>query len=109
MPKKLPKRRKPVATEPAEPERDTESIVENTIDADDLSGLKFFRKVRPFLETLRDVGTARDKANQRDLTMDQYGVLVLMWLFNPILTSLRGLQQASALEAVQKKFGVNRA
>ena len=34
---------------------------------------------------------------------------VLMWLFNPILTSLRGLQQASELESVQRKFGVGRA
>ncbi len=41
--------------------------------------------------------------------MDQYGVLVLMWMFNPILTSLRGLQQASTLKDVQKKFGVGRA
>ncbi|MEX1223837.1 MAG: transposase, partial [Pirellulales bacterium] len=41
--------------------------------------------------------------------MDQYAVLVLMWMFNPILTSLRGLQQASTLEDVQKKFGVGRA
>jgi len=41
--------------------------------------------------------------------MDQYGVLVLMWLFNPILTSLRGLQQASTLSDVQRKFGVGRA
>ena len=43
------------------------------------------------------------------LTVDQNGVLVLMWLFNPILTSLRGLQQAGELESVQKKFGVGRA
>jgi hypothetical protein len=41
--------------------------------------------------------------------MDQYGVLVLMWLFNPILTSLRGLQQASELEEIQERFGVGRA
>lgn len=41
--------------------------------------------------------------------MDQYGVLVLMWMFNPILTSLRRLQQASTLKDVQKKLGVGRA
>ena len=79
------------------------------IKASDVTGLKFFKKVRPLLETLQDVGTSRDKAKQRDLTMDQYGVLVLMWLFNPVLTSLRGLQQASELKQVQKKFGVGRA
>ena len=79
------------------------------IDAKDITGLKFFKKVRPLLESLHDIGTQRDKSNNRSLHMDQYGVLVLMWLFNPILTSLRGLQQASELEAVQKKFGVSRA
>ena len=41
--------------------------------------------------------------------MDQYCVLVLMCMFNPILISLRGLQQASTHADVQKKFGVGRA
>lgn len=79
------------------------------IRARDLQGLKFFKKIRPLLETLHDVGTQRDRSKNRDLHMDQYGVLVLMWMFNPILTSLRGLQQASTLKDVQKKFGVGRA
>ncbi|WP_182870222.1 hypothetical protein [Stieleria mannarensis] len=114
MPSKPPKRRKPITAEPAEPAEpaDQERGPERddfSIDASDLGGLKFFKKVRPFLETLQSVGTARDNAKHRDLAMDQYGLLVLMWLFNPILTSLRGLQQASELEAVQRKFGVGRA
>jgi hypothetical protein len=79
------------------------------IRARDLQGLKFFKKIRPLLDTLHEVGIKRDRAKNRDLHMDQYGVLVLMWMFNPILTSLRGLQQASTLEDVQKKFGVGRA
>ncbi|GAA4443363.1 hypothetical protein GCM10023156_00360 [Novipirellula rosea] len=61
------------------------------------------------LDSLHEIGTQRDKSHNRDLHMDQYGVLVLMWMFNPILTSLRGLQQASTLKDVQKKFGVERA
>ena len=110
MPQKIPKRRKPI------PDRDQETndqsaINENSdqIRARDLQRLKFFKKIRPLLETLHDVGTQRDRANNRELHMDQYGVLVLMWMFNPILTSLRGLQQASTLKDVQKKFGVGRA
>lgn len=108
MPNKPPKRRKAITSEPSDqkPEVERDDV---SIDAKDLGGLKFFNKVRPLLKTLQSVGTERDKAKQRDLTMDQYGVLVLMWLFNPILTSLRGLQQASDLESVQKKFGVGRA
>ncbi len=77
--------------------------------ASDLTGLKFFRKVRPMLDCLHDIGTERDRAGNRKLHYDQYGVLVLMWLFNPILTSMRGLQHASNLKDIQKKFGVGRA
>jgi hypothetical protein len=36
-------------------------------------------------------------------------MLVLLYLFNPIVTSLRGLQQASELKKVQKKLGCPRA
>jgi len=32
-------------------------------------------------------------------------MLVLLYLFNAIVTSLRGLQQASDLKKVQKKLG----
>ena len=57
------------------------------------------------LESLHQVGTQRDKAENRQLFVDQYGALLLLYFFNPILTSLRGIQQASHLEKVQKKLG----
>jgi hypothetical protein len=41
--------------------------------------------------------------------MDQYVTLLLLYMFNPICTSLRSLQQASELKKVQKKLGVPRA
>lgn len=41
--------------------------------------------------------------------MDQYVSLLLLYMFNPICTSLRSLQQASELAEVQKKLGVPRA
>lgn len=108
MPKKLPKRQ-----QRAKPDarQQTSQASEGTsrIDASDITGLKFFKKIRPLLDSLHTVGADRDQAGNRQLHMDQYGVLVLMWLFNPILSSLRGLQQASELAAVQKKFGVGRA
>jgi hypothetical protein len=87
----------------------THKKISDELRASDLEGLKFFRKIRPLLDSLHQIGTARDRSGNRDLHMDQYGILVLMWLFNPILTSLRGLQQASTLKDVQKKFGVGRA
>jgi Transposase DDE domain len=75
----------------------------------DIGGLKYFHQLVPLLEQLHDVGTERDKAGNRELFMDQYCMLVLLFLFNPIVDSLRGIQQASELEKVQKKLGCSRA
>lgn len=105
MPKRVAQRSETPSAERAAQASGTEPAIR----ASDLEGLKFFKKIRPLLDSLHDVGTARDRAANRDLHMDQYGVLVLMWMFNPIVTSLRGLQQASTLKDVQKKFGVGRS
>lgn len=75
----------------------------------DITGLKYFEKLGPLLERLHDAGCQRDKARNRLLHFDQYCMLVLLYLFNPVVTSLRGIQQASALAKVQKKLGCPRA
>lgn len=75
----------------------------------DVTGLKYFDKLSPMLERLHDVGCDRDKAGNRRLHFDQYCMLMLLYLFNPIVTSLRGIQQASELANVQKKLGCPRA
>src|SRR5437868_4472455 len=74
----------------------------------DVQGLKYFDKLAPLLERLHDVGTERDRAGNRILHYDQYCQLVLLFLFSPLITSMQALQQASALEVVQKKLGVSR-
>jgi hypothetical protein len=71
----------------------------------DLHGLKYFRLLTPLLERLHDAGTERDRAGNRKLFFDQYGALILLYFFNPILTSLRGIQQASELSKVQRQLG----
>jgi len=71
----------------------------------DLQGFK----LGPLMESLNDAGCARDRAGNRELHMDQYMALILLYMFNPICSSLRGLQQASELKKVQKKLGVPRA
>jgi IS4 transposase len=75
----------------------------------DVAGLKYFRQLQPLLARLHDIGTERDVAGNRDLHMDQYCTLILLWLFSPMVDSLRGLQQASTLDKVRKKFGVGRS
>lgn len=112
MPKPTRRQPKPSASDAA---RDLSSTTGSAGDAEpkitarDLQGLKFFNHIRPLLKSLHGIGIKRDKAGNRELHMDEYCVLVLMWMFNPILTSMRGLQQASTLADVQKKFGVGRS
>jgi hypothetical protein len=76
---------------------------------EELGGLKYFRRLLPLFERLREVGCERDKAGNRTLTMDQYCSLVLLYLFNPVVVSLRSLQQASELKKVQRKLCCARA
>lgn len=80
-----------------------------SIREEDVLGLKYFRKLWPLFERLREVGCQRDKAGNRELFMDQYCALVLLFLFNPCLRSLRALQQASELKNVQRKLRCRRA
>lgn len=74
----------------------------------DLQGFKYFKLLLPLLERIQAVGTARDKAANRQLFFDGYAALLLLYFFNPILTSLRALQQATDLGKVQRLLGVRR-
>ena len=75
----------------------------------DITGLKYFDKLKPLVERLHEDGCERDKARKRTLHYDHYCMLVLLYLFNPIVTSLRGIQQASELGKVQRKLSCPRA
>ena len=75
----------------------------------DISGLKYFDQLAPLLKRLHKDGCDRDSAGNRRLHYDQYCMLLLLYLFNPVVTSLRGIQQASELKKVQKKLGCQRA
>lgn len=77
---------------------------EEPLRAEDLQGYHFFRKARCLLEGLQPCA---DHPN-RQLHYDEYAALVLFYFFNPLLTSLRGLQAASDLPKVQKSLGIRR-
>src|SRR5260370_12879835 len=68
----------------------------------DLRGFKYFKMLSPILERLHHDATPRDRAGNRRLHFDQYAALLLLYFFNPIVTSLRGIQQATTLDKVQK-------
>jgi hypothetical protein len=74
-----------------------------------LQGFKYFKAISGMLEGLHTAGCERDKAGNRTLHMDQYMALLLLYMFNPICTSLRAVQQASELKKVQKILGCKRA
>ena len=76
---------------------------------EDVTGLKYFDKLMPLLQRLHDVGCQRDKPGNRKLHFDQYCSLILLFLFNPIVSSLRSIQQASELRKVHRKLGCLRA
>ena len=78
------------------------------IRAKDLKGRKYFKLLGSLLECLHDHATARDRARKRRLFYDQYACLLLLYYFNPVVKSLRSIQQASQLDRVQRLFGCHR-
>jgi hypothetical protein len=78
------------------------------IDPRQIGGLKRLRHLLPLLQPLHDVGCQRDHAGNRQLHFDEYVTLVLLYLFNPLIDSVRGLQQAAAIEKVSRQLGVRR-
>ena len=76
------------------------------LQASDIEGLEYFDTLLPLLARLKDIGTERDRAGNRQLFYDQYVCLLLLYFFSPTITSLRALQQASALEAVKRRLGI---
>lgn len=75
----------------------------------DVVGFKYFKVLAGMLETLHGAACARDRAHNRILHMDQYVTLLLMYMFNPICSSLRAIQEASDLKKVQRVLKVPRA
>ena len=76
---------------------------------DQLHGFKHFKLLTPILERLHEHGCQCDRAGNRILHYDQYAALILLYFFNPIVTSLRGMQQTSELRKVQRLWGCPRA
>lgn len=77
------------------------------IDQSKLQGFKYFTKLLPLFDRLHDHATERDKAGNRTLHFDQYIALQLLFFFNPIVTSTRGLIEASKLKKVQESLNVS--
>lgn len=79
------------------------------VEEKNLRGFKHFKLLMPILEKLHSHACDRDKAGNRKLHYDQYTALILLYFFNPIVSSLRGIQQTSKLKKVQRLLNCSRA
>ncbi len=86
---------------PAQSEGESESATSR--------GLKLFEELLPLPSRLHQVGGDRDRAGNRNPRFDDYCTLVLLFLFNPLIISLRGIQQAAKQNRAQRKLGCLRA
>jgi hypothetical protein len=66
---------------------------EKTIRAGELQGWKKLRRVAELLKHLHEMGCDRDKSGNRELHFDDYVLLILLYLFNPLIER-KGLPSA---------------
>jgi hypothetical protein len=66
---------------------------EKTIRAGELQGWKKLRRVAELLKHLHEMGCHRDKSGNRELHFDDYVLLILLYLFNPLIER-KGLPSA---------------
>jgi hypothetical protein len=70
--------------------------------------LGHLRRALPLLERLHDVGCDRDRAGNRKFHFDEHVKLLLLYIWNPAIESVRDLQMAVGLPNVAKALGVKR-
>ena len=73
-----------------------------------LQGGQLIKHMQRALERLHRAGAERDRAGNRRLFFDQYLSLLLLYFFNPSITSLRALKQTTNWEKTQRKLGIRR-
>ncbi len=74
----------------------------------DIRGMRQLRRVAGLLSSLHDAGCGRDRAGNRELHFDDYVLLVLLYLLNPLVDSMRTLQKAADLPEVRRRLGIRR-
>ncbi|NQT89064.1 IS4 family transposase [bacterium] len=74
------------------------------IRSENVRGAKYLKSIMKLLRPLRN----HKNCHNRTLHYDEFIAYSLLYFFNPIVTSLRGLSQMSKLELVGKKFKLPR-
>jgi hypothetical protein len=73
-----------------------------------LGAARLIKPLRKLLRQIHQAGTERDRAGNRKFFYDQYLALLLLYFFNPALTSMRAMQNASNWAKVRKQLGIPR-
>ena len=94
--------------QPSEPKRRSGPKPKPKIKNSDLSGFKYFDELAPRFQSLHEFGCERDKAGNRTLHYDQFCMGMLLALFNPVVDSLGGLDQATQFSKIRQRLGVER-
>lgn len=81
---------------------------DRTVGIEQLRGFTQLSRVAKLLSHLHDNGCERDKASNRELHFDDYVLLILFYLFNPLIDSMRTLQHVADLPEVRKRLGIKR-
>jgi hypothetical protein len=89
---------------PGVPRRRPGRPAKPSLEVHDLQGFKFFKRLRSLLDVLRSCAPHPNRL----LHYDEYAAAVLFYFFNPAITSLRGLQEATGFDKVQKRLGIRR-
>jgi hypothetical protein len=74
----------------------------------DIQCLGHLRKVFDLLDELEPIGCERDRAGNRELHFNTYCKLVLLYIWNPLIDSIRTLQDTVGLETVAKATGIKK-
>ena len=74
----------------------------------DILHLGHLKRTFALLDRLHTCGCVRDKAGNRTLFFDDYCKLVLLYIWNPLIVSIRDLQEAASLPKVAKALGIKR-
>src|SRR3954451_2576453 len=75
------------------------------VTVDQLRGFKQLRRIAGLLGHLHHAGCGRDTAGNRELHFDDYVLLVLLYLFNPLIDSMRTLQKVADLPETRRRPG----
>jgi Transposase DDE domain len=72
----------------------------------DIVCLGHLKRAFDLVDRLHDVGCQRDLADNRELHFDDYLKLMLLYTWNPLIGSIRRLQEAVGLSKVAKALGI---